>query len=294
MFVWHAQPMQLDIESLRTFAAVVDLKGMTRAAESLDISQSAVSWKVKRLEEKVGRILLIREGHSLRPSRDGRELLHYARTIVGTHDEAVRRLESSELSGTVKVGTPEEISTARMCAVLSRFNRIHPRTMIEFFVDRSFRLASMLDRSELDVAVLQVLEKDRRPQDQALWKDPLIWVCAPDSQYGDGVVPLITFGEGGFYRPLARQALTNAAIPFKVAFSGPSAASVIGAAEAGLGVAVLAESSSSMQGDLVRWPRAESIPPLPDSTYVARAAAGEPSVVATELISDIVGELQAE
>lgn len=292
MFVWHTRRMQLDIESLRAFAAVVDLNGMTRAAESLEISQSAVSWKIKRLEEKVGRNLLVREGHSLRPSRDGRELLHYARTIVGTHDDAVRRLESSELSGTVKVGTPEEISTARMCAVLSRFNRIHPRTQIEFFVDRSFRLASMLARSELDVAVLQVLKKDQRPEDRILWKDPLIWVCAPDSPYGEGAVPLITFGEGGFYRPLARHALTDAAIPFTVAFSGPSAASVIGAAEAGLGVAVLAQ--SSMRGDLIAWPRAESIPPLPDSTYVARAAAGEPSVVATELISDIVSELQAE
>ena len=284
--------MQLDIESLRTFAAVIDLNGMTRAAESLELSQSAVSWKIKRLEQKVGRNLLVREGHSLRPSRDGRELLHYARAIVDTHDEAVRRLQSSELSGTVRVGTPEEISTARMCAVLSRFNRIHPRTQIEFFVDRSFRLASMLALSELDVAVLQILEKDRRPDDHILWKDPLIWVCAPDSPYEEGPVPLITFGEGGFYRPLARHALTNAAIPFTVAFSGPSAASVIGAAEAGLGVAVLAE--SSIKGDLIGWPRAESIPPLPDSTYVARAAAGEPSVVATELISDIVGELQAE
>lgn len=292
MVAWHTQPMQLDIESLRTFAAVIDLKGMTRAAESLEVSQSAVSWKIKRLEEKIGRNLLIREGHSLRPSRDGRELLHYARAIVETHDEAVSRLESSELSGTVKVGTPEEISTARMCAVLSRFNRIHPRASIEFFVDRSFRLASMLARSELDVAVLQVIEQDRRPEDQTLWKDPLIWVCAPDSQYEQGAVPLITFGEGGFYRPLARKALTNAAIPFTFTFSGPSAASVIGAAEAGLGVAVLAE--STMKGDLIRWPRAESIPPLPDSTYVARAAAGEPSVVATELITDIVGELQAE
>ena len=292
MSVWHTRQMQLDIESLRTFAAVIDLNGMTRAAESLELSQSAVSWKIKRLEQKVGRSLLVREGHSLRPSRDGRELLHYARTIVGTHDEAVRRLQSSELSGTVRVGTPEEISTARMCAVLSRFNRIHPRTQIEFFVDRSFRLASMLALSELDVAVLQILEKDRRPEDHILWKDPLIWVCAPDSPHEEGPVPLITFGEGGFYRPLARQALTNAAIPFTVAFSGPSAASVIGAAEAGLGVAVLAE--SSMRGDLIGWPRAESIPPFPDSTYVARAAAGEPSVVATELISDIVSELQAE
>ena len=284
--------MQLDIESLRTFISVIDLGGMTRAAESLQVSQSAVSWKIKRLEQKVGRDLLIREGHSLRPSRDGRELLHYARAIVGTHDDAIRRLESSELTGTVKVGTPEEISTARMCAVLSRFNRIHPKTSIEFFVDRSFRLSSMLALSELDVAVLQVLENNRRPEDKILWKDPLIWVCAPDCQYEEGAVPLITFGEGGFYRPLAQQALTNSGIPYKITFSGPSAASVIGAAEAGLGVAVLAE--SSVKGELLRWPRAESIPPLPDSMYVARAAAGEPTEVATELISDIVAELQAE
>ena len=290
-FDYRAQPMQLDIESLRTFAAVIDLGGMTRAAESLQVSQSAVSWKIKRLEQRVGRALLIREGHSLRPSRDGRELLNYARAIVGAHDEAVRRLGSSELTGTVKVGTPEEISTARMCAVLSRFNRIHPKASIEFFVDRSFRLSAMLAHTELDVAVLQVLATDRRPDDRILWQDPLIWVCAPDWTYQEGSVPLITFGEGGFYRPLAQQALANAAIPFTIAFSGPSAASVIGAAEAGLGVAVLAE--CSVNGDLIRWPRAESIPPLPDSMYVARAAAGEPSVVATELISDIVSELQA-
>ncbi|MDE0605940.1 MAG: LysR substrate-binding domain-containing protein [Acidimicrobiaceae bacterium] len=284
--------MQLDVESLRAFIAVIDLGGMTRAAESLEVSQSAVSWKIKRLEEKVGRELLIREGHSLRPSRDGRELLQYARAMVDTHDEAVRRLKSSELTGTVKVGTPEEISAERICAVLSRFNRIHPKTSIEFFVDRSFRLSSMLARSELDVAVLQVLENNLRPEDKILWTDPLIWVCAPDCAYEEGLVPLITFGEGGFYRPLAQQALTEAGIPFTVTFSGPSAASVIGAAEAGLGVAVLAE--CSVKGDLIRWPRAESIPPLPDSMYVARAAAGEPSVVATELISDIVGELQTE
>lgn len=284
--------MQLDTESLRTLIAVVDQQGMTNAAEALQISQSAVSWKIKRLEAKVGRNLLIREGHSIRPTRDGRELLAYARNIVESHDNAVRRLQSSELSGTVKVGTPEEISTARMCAVLSRFNRIHPKASIKFFVDRSFRLASMLARSELDIAVIQVLEKDRQRQDKILWQDNLTWICAPDSPYEQGVVPLITFGEGGFYRPLAQQALTKAAIPFTITFSGPSVASVIGASEAGLGVALI--SASSISGDLIEWPRANTIPALPDSTYVARAAAGEPSAVATELITEIVNELQAD
>ena len=47
--------MQLDVESLRTFAAVLDQGTMTAAGESLGMSQSAVSWKIKRLEERVGR-----------------------------------------------------------------------------------------------------------------------------------------------------------------------------------------------------------------------------------------------
>ena len=42
--------MQLDVESLRTFATVLDLGSMTKAGQALSMSQSAVSWKIKRLE----------------------------------------------------------------------------------------------------------------------------------------------------------------------------------------------------------------------------------------------------
>ena len=82
--------MQLDVESLRAFAPVLETGGMTRAAERLGISQSAVSWKIKRLEERIGRDLLVRHGRSLRPSRDGEELLRFELSLFhdwlcGTH-----------------------------------------------------------------------------------------------------------------------------------------------------------------------------------------------------------------
>ena len=238
------------------------------------------------------RQLLIREGRTLRPSRDGRELLDYARTIVAIHDEAVSRLQSSELTGTVKLGTTEEVSAARMCDVLARFNRIHPGAMIEFVVDGSNRLDAMLHRGDLDVAVLQVLPDERRTSDTVLWHDSLVWVCAPDWTYETGTVPLITFGNGGFYRPLAERALDGAGIPFTISFSGPSAASVIGAAEAGLGVAVLA--AGSVDGELIPWPRASQLLDLPVSCHIARSSPGEASRVAAELIADIVSELGEE
>lgn len=281
--------MQLDVESLRTFAAVLDTGGMTRAAEQLNLSQSAVSWKIKRLEERVGRDLLIREGRSLRASRDGEELLAYARTIVDAHDEAVVRLSSSELSGRLRLGATEEVSTACIGSVLGRFNRVHPGVTIEIVVARGRHLQERLERGQLDLALLQVSPDDLRPDDAVLWLDEQLWIAAPDWTYDEGTVPLVTFGEQGFYRPLAESMLREAGIDYRVAFSGPSSASVIAAVEAGFGVAMLS-SRSVTDAAVIPWPRGCSLPALPIVHQVARVAAGVSSEIVTELLIDLSHE----
>ena len=281
--------MQLDVESLRAFITVLDLGGMTAAADELDISQSAVSWKIKRLEERVGRELLVRDGRRLSPSRDGRELLEYARTIVATHDAAVTRLSATGLEGTVKLGSTEEASALCTGAVCGRFSRIHPNVDLDFHVDRSSRLASMVAANELDVAVLQLRAHDARASDTVLWHDTLMWVSSPDWTYDEGTVPLITFGEDGFYRPIAEAALRDADIPHRVAFSGPSTAGVLSAVSAGIGVALL--SSRSVSGDVIQWPRGDTVEHGQPGVNVARAARGAASEVAAELLADIRAEL---
>lgn len=281
--------MQLDVESLRAFITVLDLGGMTAAADALDISQSAVSWKIKRLEERVGRELLVRDGRQLSPSRDGRELLEYARTIVATHDAAVTRLSATGLEGTVKLGSTEEASALCTGAVCGRFSRIHPNVDLDFHVDRSSRLASMVAANELDVAVLQLRAHDIRARDTVLWHDTLMWVSSPDWTYDEGTVPLITFGEDGFYRPIAEAALRDADIPHRVAFSGPSTAGVLSAVAAGIGVALL--SSRSVSDDVIKWPRGDTVEHGQPVVNVARAARGAASKVAAELLADIRAEL---
>lgn len=276
--------MQLDVESLRTFLAVLDTGGMTRAAERLGISQSAVSWKVKRLEERIGRPLLIRNGRSLRPSRDGDELLRYARTIVDTHDEAVARLTGSELTGRIRLGATEEVSARHLGPVIGRFNRIHPGLTIEVHVDTSSNLDAGLAGGLLDVILIQVEAEDRLPTDQALWAGEQRWISSPVWTYDEGPVPLVTFGADGFYHPRAQRVLEGAGIESSVVFSGPSTASVIAAVEAGLGVAAI--SSRSVSGDVIDWPRGGSLN-LPPVCQVARLAPGEGTTEVTELVADI-------
>jgi DNA-binding transcriptional LysR family regulator len=283
--------MQLDVESLRTFAAVLDHGGMTAAAVQLDISQSAVSWKIKRLEERVGRDLLVREGRSLSPTRDGHELLDYARTIIAAHDEAVARLSSDTLEGKVRLGSTEEASAACTGDVCGRFSRIYPNVALDFHVDRSSRLETMIRNNELDVAVIQLLPHQVQARDTILWHDELRWVTSAEWTYDEGRVPLITFGEDGFYRPIMESTLRDAGIRHRVAYSGPSTSGVISAIEAGIGIGLLSSRAIPEESAVIEWPLAAQIEAPPSVVNVARAAKGATTEVAATLLADLRAEL---
>src|SRR6201985_1325930 len=79
----------LDIEAVQAFVLTADLKSFTRAAEAMDTTQSAVSLKIKRLEDELGRRLLDRTPRLVRLSADGDAFLAPARSLVAAHHGAV-------------------------------------------------------------------------------------------------------------------------------------------------------------------------------------------------------------
>jgi len=286
-----ASTIQLDTESLRTLLAVLDHGGMTRAAEHLHVTQSAVSWKIKRLEERVGRPLLIRDGHTLRLTRDGRALLADARELVALHDRAASRLAHSELAGAVRLGSNEEVDPARMAALLGRFTQTHPAATIEFVIDHTERLASAIDAGDLDVVIVQVDDDSLRATDTILWTDRLHWVVSPEFHDDPGgTVPLITFGEHCFYRALSEPHLAAAGIDHRVAFSASSIGGVRAAIAAGLGVGVLGR--RYLDAEITTWPAAARLPELPVIHQIARAVPGESAAVADVLVEAIADELR--
>lgn len=280
--------MQLDVESMRTFLAVLDWGSMTRAATQLELTQSAVSWKIKRLEQRVGRPLLIRDGHELRPSQAGRILLDEARSIVEAHDRVVHRLASPEFTGRVRVGSNEEVGAARMAGILGRFKRMYPDATIEFVVNQSRLLLPMLARGTIDVAVLQVRDDEVEPDDVVLWSEQLCWATHRDMPYEDGEVPLISYGENGFYRPVSEPILERHGIRYRYTVTAPSSVNVRAAVEAGLGVAVLGE--RFITDDVIEWSRAVELDPLPAAFQVVRTSPGDSSAIATTLVEAITDE----
>jgi molybdate transport repressor ModE-like protein len=94
----------LDIDSMRALTAIAESGGITRAAKRLNLSQSAVSHKMKRLERKLNRSLFARADGKLNLSADGEKLLDYAQRLVKFFTRAI--LPASYASGLPRTSVP--------------------------------------------------------------------------------------------------------------------------------------------------------------------------------------------
>ena len=265
--------LQLDLESIRTLIAVVDYEGMTSAAQYLNLSQSAVSHKIKRLEEKVGRPLLIRDGHDIRPNRDGIALIEDGRAMLELHDRAAARLTYDELTGQVRIGANQDFYAENLTAVLGRFSRIHPNAVVQFAFASTEQLSEQIDRGEIDLAIIQVIDDQLRPDDVVLWTDQLCWVTSNQWDHPTAPVPLISFGEDCFYQVTGRPQLKTAGLDYFVSFSGSSTTAILAAVEAGLGVGLVL--SQYLSDDIVEGEPPMPLEPLPRIHQVIRTVPGE-------------------
>ena len=88
----------LDLTALRSFVAIADAGGVTRAAGFLNLTQSAVSMQIKRLEDMLQVDLLDRAGRKVALTAAGEQLLGYARRMLTLNDEMFSVVKTKELA----------------------------------------------------------------------------------------------------------------------------------------------------------------------------------------------------
>jgi len=141
----------LDIGTLRSFITVVDMAGVTKAANKLHLTQSTVSMQIKRLEETLDMTLLQRVGRSMKPTYEGEQLLNYARKMVAINDEAVDRLVNHDHSGELRFGVPVDLADVYVPEVLKQFVRDYPQVNVSLFVEDTALLLEYFHAGKLDI-----------------------------------------------------------------------------------------------------------------------------------------------
>jgi len=171
---------RLEIDALRALSAIRQHGGITRAAVALGLSQSAVSHKIKRLEVSLDCELLGRKSGGPMFTAAGEDLLDYAGRILGLHDEALLSLSKTPLAGRLLLGLTEDTACTDLARIFGRFRRLHPNVAVRTKVRMSLVLRAMLERGELDAAIVQVFSHEVRPNDVVLYKEDLHWVKHPE------------------------------------------------------------------------------------------------------------------
>jgi DNA-binding transcriptional LysR family regulator len=261
----------LDLEAVQAFVLTADFKSFTRAAEAMDTTQSAVSLKIKRLEDGLGRKLLERTPRLVRLSADGNAFLEPARQLVAAHHGAIGSfgLEQRRLV----VGISHHIVGSELPVLLKRMNDAEPSLVLEMRVSTSREALEDFERGTIDAAI--VLRHDNRRRDgETILEDAFGWMAAQDFEYRSGEpLRLATQADPCSVREMALDALRAAGVPWTEVFVGGGIATIGAAVSAGLAVAALGRRVAPR--DAVDVGARFGLPPLPSRDVVLHSSVSD-------------------
>ncbi len=266
----------LDIGLLRTFVAVAEKENFAVAAEKVFRTQAAVSQQMQKLETALGCTLFERVGRSKRLTIEGHRFLDYARRIVGLNDEACRAMAQQAFDEPVKIGACADAVDSLIPGYLEMCAEAFPGLRVDIQVGPIRWLTASLRRGEVDLVVM--LDPVANPDfDQVVLRtSPVSWIAGARYHHQAGVpVPLVLIEGACPFRRMAIKALTEANIPWRIAFQTSTLAGIRAALRAGMGVTP--RTVEMLAPDLkVSDPHA-GLPALPSISYRLYARPGKPT-----------------
>ncbi|MEG3151278.1 LysR substrate-binding domain-containing protein [Sphingomonas sp. ZT3P38] len=223
--------LNLPIDVLRSFIAVVDGGSMLRASERVFLSQPAISLQIKRLEELLQVPLFLREGRRLVLTSQGEGVLVHAREIVALNDRIVATLTGDALSGPVRIGFIQDFAETLLQGVLAQFVALHPDARLEVRVGGTPQLLDLLESDRLDV----ILGMGAAGDAAAIREGPMRWFGNAELA-GRDAIPLAVLERPCRFRDEAIAALEAAGRPYQLVVETPSLSVLRATVLSGVGI----------------------------------------------------------
>ncbi|MEZ7912244.1 MAG: LysR substrate-binding domain-containing protein [Propionivibrio sp.] len=238
----------MELRQLRYFVRVVELGGMGRAAAELGLGTSALSQQISRLEGELAARLLRRTATGVVPTEAGLAFLPQAQLALRHVDEAARAAREARLSGQVSVGMPPSTASILGVPFLTEMRARYPAIQVRLVEALSGNLSTLVDRRQLDLAILFQAERARRWSVRPLLEETLFLIAPsglPGLPRGASVrlaavagLPLILPSAQHGLRALVDAAAVQAGVALDVVAEIDGLALLMDAVRAGLGATV--------------------------------------------------------
>lgn len=227
-------PRNLDLTALRSFVAVADTGGVTKAAGFLNLTQSAVSMQLKRLEEAVDQSLLDRSARSVSLTPSGEQLLGYARRMLQLNDEIFARMTDTGFEGEIVLGVPHDIVYPAIPRVLHLFNAEYPRTKVQLLSSYTTRLKTLFEEGKCDIIL--TTEDECGAGGETLIEKDLVWLGARGGSAWKSRPLRVASEPNCLFRRGILRALDEAGMPWEMAVDSDSTRTVEASVSADLAI----------------------------------------------------------
>jgi len=281
-------PAMLDLDQLKTFVAIAESGSFTRAADAVHKTQSAVSMQMRRLEERIGKAIFVRDGRVSKLTEEGERLLGYARRMVRLSDETLCAFDDAGLSGSVRLGTPDDYADRFLPEILARFARSNPRVEVTVVCEPSLTLMDLARRAEIDLAIVTACGEMAT---EVVRQEPLLWVTSASHRIEEEeVLPLAMSKPPCIWRTAGLDSLAAIGRKYRVLYTSGNSTAISAAVLAGLAVTVLAE--SALRPGMRVLSEAEGFPRLPSCEIGMIRSWNRPvSAIVDKLAEHIVSSL---
>ncbi|MDF8359566.1 LysR family transcriptional regulator [Achromobacter anxifer] len=242
----------MDVRALRYFVETVRHASFTQAAKALFVTQSTVSKMIRQLEEEAGTPLLIRDGHTARPTDTGRVMYQRGLQVLETMRQLSEELrQTADLRrGALEVGIPPMINLL-FTPVVKRFREQHPDIHLTLREGTGQAVEGLVASGELELgATILPVAPDSSLAVQPFGNYPIWVIGPPDAPWaGKTSLPLAALRDARLLIPTddfamtrrLRQAFADAGIQPGIAAQSAHWDFLVAMASAGLGVALLPE-----------------------------------------------------
>jgi DNA-binding transcriptional LysR family regulator len=232
--------LDVDLLTLRSFLAIIDLGSFSAAAQQIGRSQSAVSLQIARLEDRMQVSLLERTSRSVKLTPEGETFASYARKIIDLSDEGFAAVSTMDTTEPLRLGFAEYLVPRHLKEVLTGLRKSLPKTKISLTLGGGGDLYEDLNRNELDIVIAGPVGDYGLP----LYSEPLVWAQAKSyTRDNPDILEIIQMKGPCSYRKAAIDALQTSGIRWHEEASVNTIQGVIAAVSAGFGISSMPKSS---------------------------------------------------
>lgn len=232
----------LDLDQLQSFCAIVDCCSFTEAARRVNKTQSAVSMQIKRLEERLGHSLFVRDGRTVKLTPHGEVLYERARKMLRTNAEILDHFSDNDLAGSIRFGVPDDYAVRLLPVILSSFQRTHPKIAVDVSCMASELLLEGMKAGRYDLIVFT--QGTNQNFGELFRTEKMFWVASHGGRaIANEPVALACGPQYCIWRKDALEALERSGKDYRIAYTSSNATAISSAVLSDLAVGFLPESA---------------------------------------------------